>query len=200
MPAITQFLIDVGEFLDSHGVILLMCTAVSLFTATVAFRNPTSRLWIDQNVLRIPIIGDWFRNLAILQFMEVLGNLMDSGFKLAEALPQAGQSISNRHVRKKIAALCGAIRRGERFSRALENEGGLFPPVVNQLVIVGERTGRLAPVTRQIRTHLRRDVESATNRMVGAIEPILTATLAIVVGGILLAVYLPMFDMIGQAN
>ncbi|QDT11432.1 type II secretion system F family protein [Planctomycetes bacterium K23_9] len=200
LPAITRALIEVGDFVRFNGLGIVAGIAVVTLSVVMALRNPESRMWIDRYLLRIPIVGDWFRNLAILQFMETLGNLMESGFKLAEALPQAGHSISNRYVRKKILGLSSAIRRGERFSRALDNEGELFPPVVNQLVIVGEQTGRLAEVTRQIRTHLRRDVETATSTMVGAIEPILTVGLAFAVGGVLLAIYLPMFDMIGHTH
>ncbi|HBE69823.1 MAG TPA: hypothetical protein DDW52_16885, partial [Planctomycetaceae bacterium] len=72
--------------------------------------------------------------------------------------------------------------------------------VVKQLVVVGERTGRLVEVTAEIRNHLREDVEKTTSAMLGSIEPILTAGLAVVIGGILLAVYLPMFDMIGKTS
>ena len=200
LPAITQWLIAIGDFVRANGVIVVGSLVAFLVVSIVTFRTPSTRVWVDRHSLRIPLLGDWLSKIAILQFMDVLGNLMESGFNLAEALPQAANSVSNRHVRRKILGLSTAIRRGERFSRALEKEGDLFPAVVNQLVIVGERTGRLAIVTRQIRTHLRRDVEASTNRMVGSIEPILTVGLAVVVGGILLAVYLPMFDMIGQSH
>lgn len=200
LPAITQTLINLSDFVTTYSLLILMGVLVIGMALVTAFRNRRSRVWIDRNLLRIPLLGDWFRNIAVLQYMEVLGNLMESGFKLAEALPQAGQAVTNRYVRERILGLSSAIRRGERFSRALEQEGELFPSVVNQLVIVGERTGRLSDVTRQIRKHLRRDVETTTTALVGAIEPILTISLAFAVGGILLAVYLPMFDMIGQVQ
>ncbi|WP_182865736.1 type II secretion system F family protein [Rhodopirellula sp. JC639] len=200
LPAITQLLIDSSVMIQNYGVHLLGLIIVLAVAVVTLFRNVQSRRWIDRNLIRIPVIGDWFRNLAILQFADVLGNLMESGFTLAEALPPAGRAIGNRHVREKILGLYTAIRRGERFSQSLEREGDLFPAVVNQLVIVGERTGRLVPVTHQIRKHLRRDVEDSTDALVGAIEPILTIVLAVAVGGILLAVYLPMFDLIGKVN
>ena len=93
-----------------------------------------------------------------------------------------------------------ALTSGERFSDELDRHGDLFPPVVNQLVIVGEKTGTLAKITVHIRAHLRREVETYTNLMIGAIEPIMTAGLAAVIGCILLAIYLPMFDMISAMN
>ncbi|MEZ6089160.1 MAG: type II secretion system F family protein [Pirellulaceae bacterium] len=200
LPMVTQLLIDAGEVATHHGGKILIGVGLAIAAVITLFRNTTSRLWIDRHLIRLPLLGKWFRNLAILQFADVLNNLLESGFTVAEALPPSAEAINNRYIRNKIRGLHSAIRRGERFSKALEIEGDLFPPVVKQLVVVGERTGRLAAVSRQIRIHLRRDVDSYTNAMVGAIEPVLTASLALVVGGILLAVYLPMFDMIGQVN
>lgn len=200
LPAITQLLIDTSEFVQKYAFHLLGLTIGCAAGLVSVMKNATSRLWIDSMLIRLPLIGDWFRNLAVLQFAEVLGNLMESGFTLAEALPPAGRAIKNRYVQNKILGLYRAIRRGERFSQSLEQEGNLFPAVVNQLVIVGERTGRLVPVTKQIRKHLRRDVEDSTDAMVATIEPLLTIILAVAVGGILLAVYLPMFDLIGKVN
>ena len=200
LPFITQVLIQVGEFVTTHGLLV----STSIITVTMVFaaamNNPSSRVRIDEYLLKIPMIGDWFRNIAILQFIQVLENLMSSGFTLAEALPHASAAVRNRYIRIKLQGLHSAIRRGERFSLALDKEGELFPPVVKQLVVIGERTGRLGEITKEIRTHLREDVEKYTSAMVGAIEPVLTALLAVIVGGILLAIYLPMFDMIGQTS
>ena len=200
LPAVTQLLIDVSQFLTDYWVTLAVVTAFFVVLTYFALQNDSSRLWIDRTLIRLPLVGDWFRSFAILQFADVLGNLMESGFTLAEALPPAGRAISNRFVRQRILRLYTAVRRGERFSESLDREGDLFPPVVSQLVIVGERTGRLVPITRQIRSHVRRDVESRTDALVATIEPTLTILLAAAVGGILLAVYLPMFDLIGKTN
>ncbi len=200
LPAITQFLIDASQFINHNAILIVLVLVAMGMAGGFVLKNSKTRRWIDAHLVRLPIVGEWFRNLAILQFADVLGNLMESGFTLAEALPSAGRGISNLYVRERILGLYSAIRCGERFSHALESERTLFPAVVHQLVIVGERTGRLVPVTRQIRNHLRRDVEDSTDAMVGAIEPVLTIVLAVAVGGILLAVYLPMFDMIGAMN
>ena len=101
-------------------------------------------MWIDCNVLKIPLLGKWLRNLAVLQFVETLGNLLESGFNLVDALPAASKAVSNRYMRERLLQLNAAIRRGERFSTAMEREKNLFPPVVKQLVLVGEQTGQLA--------------------------------------------------------
>ncbi|MCC9601559.1 type II secretion system F family protein [Stieleria sp. JC731] len=200
LPWVTQALIDLSGVLIDYSILITIAIGALGTLVFSAFKNSTSRRKIDEFLIKCPLIGEWFRKFAILQFSEVLGNLMESGFTVAEALPSASRAISNRHVRERIQSLYTAIRRGEKFSNAIEREGELFPAVVKQLVIVGERTGRLAPVTRQIRKHLRQDVQSTTDAIVAAIEPILTMGLAVAVGGILLAVYLPMFDLIGKVG
>ncbi|MEO1526863.1 MAG: type II secretion system F family protein [Planctomycetota bacterium] len=200
LPGITQFLIDLSQVMRSNGILIAGALGGIVFGCAALLKNPITRLWIDRHCLQLPLVGGLFRNLAILQFTDVMANLMESGFTLVDALPPATRAIGNRYVRHRIQGLYSAVRRGERFSQSLHREGDLFPPVVNQLVIVGEQTGRLAEVTRQIRDHMKKEVEGKTSAMVGALEPLLTAVLAFAVGGILLAVYLPMFDLIGQAQ
>ena len=151
-------------------------------------------------LLRVPLLGQFFKNLAVLQFMEVLGNLMDAGFTVVEALKASARAVGNRAIRQSIEQMHEAVTRGERFSDELARHSELFPPVVNQLVIVGEKTGTLSKTTVHIRAHLRREVETYTNVMVGTIEPVTTLSLAIAIGTILLAIYLPMFDMINAMN
>ncbi len=148
-------------------------------------------------MLRLPLFGHWLRDIAILEFMDILSNLLGSGYTLADSLAEAGQAVSNRAVKLCVKDLHSGVEQGERFSRSVEHHSDLFPPMVSQLVIVGERTGNLLSAARHIQKHLETEVERKTNLMVGVIEPVLTLSLATAVGVILLAIYLPMFDMIG---
>ena len=198
LPGITQFLIDFGHFGKAYGWMIALGIVGSLITLFVMRRNPASRLWMDRNLLRVPLLGDCLRNFAVLQFMEVLGTLMEAGFTVADALASCAKAINNRAVRKSVEDLHSAILNGERFSAELEKHGDLFPPIVNQLIIVGEKTGTLSKATQNIKAHLKREVERYLSIMIGSIEPIMTASLATAIGVILLAIYLPMFDMIGS--
>lgn len=200
LPAITQFLIVVGAFLTNWIWFVVGTIGAIVAAFIVVWRNAAWRYRLEGFLLKVPMLEAWLRNIAVLQFIEVLGNLMESGFTLAEALPHTSKGITNRVVRKSVEDLHKAIMRGERFSRELIKRSHIFPPVVTQLVIIGERTGTLANATRHIRVHLQREVERYTNLMTGAIEPVMTIGLASAIGGILLAVYLPMFDMIGAMN
>ncbi len=198
LPAVTQFLIDVGHVAKHYGWMIVLAGIISIVSWVIARRNAASRLIIDRYLLKVPMVGDCLKNFAVLQFMEVLGNLMEAGFTVADALQSCAKSINNRAVRKSVEELHAAVLRGERFSSELEKHGDLFPPIVNQLIIVGEKTGTLGKATQNIKGHLKREVERYLGIMIGSIEPIMTASLAAAIGTILLAIYLPMFDMIGN--
>jgi type IV pilus assembly protein PilC len=196
LPLITKLLIAVGALAKSYGLIVLAVMAITVVVIRQLRKRPDIASKMDAKLLQMPVFGNWLRDIAVLQLMEVLGSLMDAGYNLAEALGEAGQAVSNRAIRQSVRDLQNAIRRGEKFSRELERHGEMFPPIVSQLVIVGEQTGTLAKATGHIRDHLQREIERKTNLFVGTIEPTLTISLAAAVAAILMAIYLPMFDMV----
>jgi type IV pilus assembly protein PilC len=196
LPLITRLLIAVGGAAKSYGwVVLGLVAAVVLAVRQVRKRADLAHK-MDAKILKMPVFGHWLRDIAVLQLMEVLGSLMEAGYNLAEALGEAGQAVGNRAIQQSVRDLQNAVRRGERFSRELERHGDTFPPIVSQLVIVGEQTGTLTRATSHIRDHLQREIERKTNLFVGTIEPTLTISLAAAIAAILMAIYLPMFDMV----
>ena len=196
LPAITQSLITIGQLAQSYGLFVVGGVVLALAGLKQLRKQDRFAFAMDTRLLKMPLVGMWLRDIAVLELMEVLGNLMDAGFNLAEALAEAADSVGNRAVKKSAIELKQAVNRGERFSREIERLGDLFPPIVSQLVIVGEQTGNLAKATRHIRTHLHEEIERRSNVFVGVIEPTLTLSMAAAVAVILLAIYLPMFDMI----
>jgi type II secretory pathway component PulF len=196
LPAVTKLLIAVGDLAQHYGWTLLLVVAGGVLAIGQLRKRPDLAFKMDNALLRWPVIGGWLRDIAVLQLMEVLGSLMAAGYTLAEALGESGQAVGNRAVQQSVRDLQGAVHRGERFSRAIERHGEMFPPIVSQLVIVGEQTGKLAHATGHIRDHLQREIERKTNLFVGTIEPVLTISLAAAIAVILLSIYLPMFDMV----
>jgi type IV pilus assembly protein PilC len=196
LPLITKLLIAVGAFAQSYGLVVIGLLVAGAVVVRQLRKRPDFAYKMDAAILNAPVFGHWLRDVAVLQLMEVLGSLMDAGYNLAEALGEAGQAVGNRAIRHSVRELQNAIRRGEKFSRELERHGEMFPPIVSQLVIVGEQTGQLSRATTHIRDHLQREIERKTNIFVGTIEPTLTISLAGAIAAILLAIYLPMFDMV----
>ena len=200
LPFVTTALITFGTLAKKY---LWMIAAGAVLGAVVVRqlrKNSQFAGRMDLAMLRLPLVGKWLRDMAVLQVMDVLNNLMTAGFTLVEALRQTADSVGNQAVRHGVQGLQQAVERGERFSRELERHKDLFPPIVSQLVIVGESTGQLTKATLDICNHLRREIERKTNIMVGALEPILTISLAAAIAVILLAIYLPMFDMVNTVS
>lgn len=200
LPFVTQFLMAVGNIIVQHGWWLAIALVVSVFAIRRARKNPKFAGQMDRLILRIPLFGSWFRDIAVLQFMEVLGVMMESGFKLVDALAVSGGSVRNQAMRACVDQLRAAVTRGEKLSAELDRHADLFPPVVSQLVIVGEQTGNLSKATGHVRDHLRKQIERQAEWMVGMLEPILTILMALAIGTILLAIYLPMFGMIDAVD
>ncbi|MGE0761453.1 MAG: type II secretion system F family protein, partial [Pirellulaceae bacterium] len=102
LPAVTQFLIEVGHFGTNYGALIASGIVGFLFGIAYTRRNPAGRLWMDTWLLSLPVVGPFFKNIAVLQFVEVLGNLMDAGFTVVEALKSCSTAVGNRCVRGKI--------------------------------------------------------------------------------------------------
>jgi type IV pilus assembly protein PilC len=196
LPLVTQVLIYAGALAKKYIFFAGSGLAIGVVALMQIRKNDLIASKMDYGLLKIPMLGRWLRDIAVLQLMDALNTLMTAGFTLAEALRQTSESVDNRAVRRGVRNLMTAVQRGERFSRELERLHDLFPPIVNQLVVVGESTGQLTKATSDICEHLRREIERKTSLMVGALEPILTISLASAIAVILLAIYLPMFDMV----
>lgn len=200
LPAITQVMITVGNIAQSYWWVALLTIVGTPIVLHRLRQNDVLAKRIDTFLLRLPLIGPMLRDMALLQLMEVLGSLMEAGFTLAESLEEAGDSVRNRAMKDGVAALRRAVQQGEKFSREVERHAELFPPMVSQLVIVGEQTGRLTKSTREIRSLLEEEIARKTDLAIGVIEPTLTISMAAAVAVILLSIYLPMFDMINTVG
>lgn len=200
LPLVTRFLMAVGNGLLQHGWWVVIALVITVVAIGKARSNAAFASRMDRFVLRIPLFGSWLRDIAVLQFMEVLGVMMESGFKLVDALAVSGGSVRNMAMRACVDQLRSAVTRGEKLSTELDRHADLFPPVVSQLVIVGEQTGNLSKATGHVRDHLRKQIERQAEWMVGMLEPILTILMALAIGVILLAIYLPMFGMIDAVD
>jgi type IV pilus assembly protein PilC len=200
LPFITRMLIQVSGVVSTIGPYVVAAIILSITAIKQLRKRQEFAIMMDRMLLRMPIVGTWIRDMAVLQLMEVLHSLMAAGYNLAEAVRETAPSIGNRAVRQGVRDLQVAINRGERFSRELERHEDMFPPIVNQLVIVGESTGQLTRATKDICEYLRREIERKTSLLVGALEPILTIGLASAIAVVLLAIYLPMFDMVNTIS
>lgn len=200
LPAITRVMIQVGALAQGYWWAAVLGVVGFPVLLTQLRKRDQIALTLDTRLLKIPLVGPWLRDVALLQLMEVIGSLMEAGFTLAEALQEAADSVGNRAMKQGVSDLHKAVQRGERFSREVERHADLFPPMVSQLIIIGEQTGELTRSTQHIRAYLQEEIERKSDIAIGVIEPTLTMSMAGAVAVILMAIYLPMFDMINTVG
>ena len=195
LPWITSFVSSTSRFLFDWW----WCLLIALISAVVLFtrlrRRPAFAKRVDGVLLRLPLIGSWFRDYAVLQFIDTVGVMMDAGFVPVDAIEASVSGIGNRSIRHVVEKLARSIRGGARLSTELGKYPDMFPPTVSQLVVVGEQTGQISNATQGVRDHLRRQLESRIDRALTAIEPAITLFMAVIIGCIVMAIYLPMFGM-----
>lgn len=195
LPLITRALLIFSDIVIKFGWAVPVGLVGLVVTIRQLRKNPAKAYKMDRSMLKIPIVGGWLRDLAVLQFMDSLSIMMESGFVPVDAITASVGSIGNRAVRRAVEDLRGAVVRGERLSAEIDKHPDMFPPTVGQLVVVGEQTGNLAKATKGVREHLHKQVEHRIDVFVTMIEPVLMIGLAVTIGGLVLSIYLPMFGM-----
>ncbi len=150
---------------------------------------------MDAIMLKLPVIGPWLRDVAVLQFAETTLSMVQCGFKPVDAVQMAAGCVRNRRVRAAVEQVKASVRRGEKLSTELSRHEQFFPSTLCQLVSVGEQSGEFAKAMNGTCNHLRERLETRIDASVGLLEPLLTIGLAAMIGGIVLSIYMPIFHM-----
>ena len=190
LPLPTQILLAVSDTCQRYlvpvaaaGVILVVL--LRRWTAT-----PAGRLWLDRGLLRLPIFGLLLRKVAVARFARTLTTLTRSGVPILASLDIVGRTAGNRVVELAVERIRSSIREGETIAKPLE-AAGIFPPLVVRMVGVGEQTGQLEKMLTKIAEFYESEVDTAVNSLTSIIEPVIIAILGVVIGGIVIAIFLP---------
>ena len=197
MPAPTQFVMDLSDwFVDNIYYILI--TIVSLVTGFKAIRsNQKGREITDDLFLHMPIFGDLIRKVAVARFTRTLSTMMSSGVPIMEALEIVAKTAGHETVKREILRARQAVSEGKSLTEPLE-EGNVFPSMVTQMINVGESTGAMDAMLGKIADFYDEEVDVAIEAMTSLMEPIIIVFLGGAIGGILIAMYLPIFDIAGN--
>lgn len=197
LPAPTMVVLGISNFLKAN----LMYLALGLVGAIVAFvywkKTPNGALTVDSTLLKIPILGTIVRKSSVARFTRTLSTLLSSGVSILEALEITAKTAGNLVVSKAINKSVLAIAEGDTITGPLK-ETGVFPPMVIQMIGVGEKTGGLDDMLGKIADFYDEEVNEAVNALTSIIEPVIIVFMGVIIGGILVAMYLPMFDIIGK--
>jgi type IV pilus assembly protein PilC len=196
LPVPTLIVISAGEFVKNN--IIYMVIGLILFVYGIFMFRKTERggYLLDSLFLKCPIFGDLIRKVAITKFARTLGSLVKSGVSILESLEVVAKTCGNKIIEKAIMESRVSIREGERIADPLRRSG-VFPPMVIQMIAVGEETGSLDEMLNKIADFYDREVNAAISAMSSLIEPLLILFLGVVVGGILIAMFLPIFSLSG---
>ncbi|MEX2281489.1 MAG: type II secretion system F family protein [Gemmatimonadota bacterium] len=199
LPMPTLIVIALSEFLQAYwwgvfGAIIGMLVLLKQW-----YKTSGGQLILDRVLLNLPILGPLQRKAAIARFTRTLGTLVSSGVSILDGLEITARTAGNRVIHDAIMESRTSIAGGETISEPLK-KSGVFPPMVVQMINVGEQTGGLDEMLTKIADFYDEEVDAAVEALLSALEPIMIVFLGVVVGGMIVAMYLPIFDMVNAAG
>ncbi|MDH4222990.1 MAG: type II secretion system F family protein [candidate division Zixibacteria bacterium] len=197
LPGPTKFVMDLSAFLRNNSLTGLILLALLAIGFRFYIKTDQGHLTVDKILLRLPLIGSLLRKSAISRFTRTLGTLISSGVSILDALDITAKTAGNRVIQEAIKKSVLSIAEGETITQPLK-ETGVFPPMVTQMISVGEKTGGLDDMLNKIADFYEEEVDAAVSTLTSMIEPVVIIFMGVVVGGILISMYLPMFDIIGK--
>lgn len=194
LPLITQFLINLSDFLRKW-IIAVILVPIGLFIGFKQFRKtPFGELKTDEIALKIPIFGILLKKVAVAKFTRTFGTLIKSGVPILQALDTVAKTAGNKVIENAILDAREAIREGERIADPLR-KSAIFPPMVIQMISVGEETGNLDTMLSKISDFYDQEVDNAVKGLTSMIEPIIIVVMGLVIGSIVIAMFMPMFEL-----
>ena len=195
LPALTQAVIDASNLVKGNWYYLLAGAVVIIVIYRFIAQSPGGRVMIDRIKLRLPLLGDLSRKSAISRFSRTLGTLVTSGVPILQALNITRDTAGNAIVADAVTKVHDAVKEGESIVQPLE-ASGVFPPMVISMVDVGEETGQLPEMLMKIAEVYDDEVDNAVEGLTSLLEPIMIVLLALIVGTIVIALFMPLISII----
>ena len=199
LPAITQWVIDLSEWVQHNGLTLAVIVAAVVVIKKVVGKTPAGAKFYDYLSLKMPVTGTLVQRTAVSRVTRTLGTLLSSGVPILQSLVIVRDTTGNRIVSQALQNVHDAVKEGEGMTQPLA-QCPVFPPMVVSMVEVGEETGALADMLTRIANTYDDEVDNAVAGMTAAIEPALIIVLAVVVGTIVIAMFLPMIKIISSVS
>ena len=194
LPAPTQFVINLSNFTIAYFKYFVMAAGAAGVAIRQAYRTENGRLAIDHFLLQLPIFGDLVRKSSVARFSRTLSTLVSSGVPILDALAITGKTAGNKVVERAVLATRVSISEGRTISEPLI-ESKVFPPMVCQMIAVGETTGALDAMLQKIAEFYEDEVDNAVANLTALMEPLIIVFLGVVIGGLVISMYLPIFKL-----
>ncbi len=196
LPLPTQIIIDLSDFLSGPGGIVTFASIVGFVIFIIQFKKTQrGRKLLDRLILRLPVVGILFKKVAVAKFTRTLGTLISSGVPILDGLNITAKTAGNKVVEESVMAVRQGVSEGKTIAEPL-SEAKVFPPMVTQMIAVGESTGALDNMLEKIADFYDDEVDIAVSNLTSMIEPVLMVFMGGTIGFIVIAMYLPIFKLI----
>src|SRR5579872_747465 len=200
LPLPTRIVIGLSNFIGSiFGLLILVAVIAGIVGLKVWYGTPVGRMAIDKTLLKLPMIGILLRKIAVARFTRTLGTLISSGVPILEGLEITARTAGNALIEKSLMEVRKGLEQGRNLSDPLKDTN-VFPGMVTQMIGVGEQTGAMDAMLQKIADFYEDEVDAAVKDLLAALEPMMIVFLGVVVGGIVISMYLPLFSLIGQLS
>jgi type IV pilus assembly protein PilC len=195
LPLPTKIVLGLSNFLRSQWYVLALSVGGAVFAFKRFYATDAGKMKIDTIALKVPVLGAVLRKAAIARFTRTLGTLVSSGVPILAGLDITARTAGNKVVEKAIYSTRESISQGDTIAEPLR-QSGVFPPMVTQMIGVGEQTGALDEMLEKIASFYDSEVDTAVEQLTSIIEPVMIVIMGVIVGGMLISMYLPMFKLI----
>ncbi|MEP6574405.1 MAG: type II secretion system F family protein, partial [Gemmatimonadota bacterium] len=199
LPLPTRIVIGASNMLISYWWVLVGLIGISIYGVTKYYATSEGRKRCDQMLLASPVLGDLLRKSAVSRFTRTLGTLISSGVSILDGLEITAKTAGNRVIHDAVMESRQSIAGGETIAGPLE-KSKVFPPMVISMIAVGEQTGGLDEMLSKIADFYDEEVDVAVGALLSLMEPIMIVVLGVIVGGMVVAMYLPIFDMVNAVQ
>ena len=194
LPLITRIIVWISSAMREQFLLLLFTIGAAVAAFVFWIRQPGQRARFDHLILRLPIIGDVAGRFATSQMARTLATLLGGGLPLVDALEIAAKSVGNQFMARQIDVVTARVREGQSFAAALETRR-VFPDIAVKMAAVGESTGALQDMLNTVADFYDEDISISTERFVMLVEPVLLVIMGLVIAGLVLALYMPLFQL-----
>jgi type IV pilus assembly protein PilC len=200
LPLPTRIVVGISDFLAGWGGLIILASIIaSVVGIRFYYKTPGGRKFIDGLILKLPILGDIFRKIAVARFSRTLSTLLSSGVPILQSLDITARTSGNVIIEAAILKIRLAVERGQSFVEPLKATE-VFPHMVGQMIGIGEQTGALDAMLGKIADFYEQEVDAAIANLLTLIEPVLIGFLGVTIGSIVISMYLPLFTLIGKLS
>jgi type IV pilus assembly protein PilC len=198
LPMPTRVVIAMSNFVGSiFGLLIVVAVVAAIVGLKVWYGTPQGRFVIDSTLLKLPVLGILLRKIAVARFTRTLGTLISSGVPILEGLDITAKTAGNAVVERALIQVRKSLEEGKSLTEPLK-DSKVFPGMVTQMIAVGEQTGAMDAMLQKIADFYEDEVDAAVKDLLTALEPIMIVFLGLVVGGVVISMYLPLFSLIGK--